>query len=119
MISCSRQICAVKGISPISQLLRYKSRELDSSETIEAIGIGKDDEIECEELEEGEMGVDMGGRMEGFGGTALVGNAACPQCTLLNPNGSATCQACDYVSWESGGGLIGIIVPGLTGSLSS
>jgi hypothetical protein len=75
---------------PISQLLRYKSRELDSSETIEAIGIGKDDEIECEELEEGEMGVDMGGRMEGFGGTALVGNAACPQCTLLNPNGSAT-----------------------------
>ncbi|OCF31948.1 hypothetical protein I316_06331 [Kwoniella heveanensis BCC8398] len=77
-----------KKLSPISQRLTYNGRELDKSdETMESIGYLAGDEIRLEELEEGDedeiMDGDMddvimvdrkkaNGRVEGFGGTALL-----------------------------------------------
>lgn len=97
----SRQILQVKQLSPIYQLLRYNGTELvDASQTIADLGIVEHEEIWCEVLEDQDDEM-LGGRAaEGFGGTALVGNIACPTCTLLNQGSALACDACGTVSQE-------------------
>jgi hypothetical protein len=76
------QICRDSGISPICQRLYYtdSSRELDSQETIETIGMLSGETMRCEVIEEeDEDGIEMSEgkgtqrHPEGFGGTALTG----------------------------------------------
>lgn len=89
------------SISPISQQLYYNDRLLESSDTVGEIGILADSDLRCVVLEEDEAimnGKTDGVREDGnagFGGTALVGGGiSCPDCTLYNPAGSISCEAC-------------------------
>lgn len=59
-------------VSPLSQRLFLKDREVDASETIESLQIAQGDYLCLEEVEEADdFGQDGGS--EGFGGTALIG----------------------------------------------
>ncbi|WVF71134.1 hypothetical protein IAT40_005931 [Kwoniella sp. CBS 6097] len=113
------EIMRRKKLSPISQRLIHNGRELDKSdETMESIGYLAGDEIRLEEIEEGDeddimdmdirMDGDIGdfggakkvnGRVEGFGGTALLSRIACPQCTYENAGYAKSCEMC-YAEFE-------------------
>jgi hypothetical protein len=99
------EILRLTGISPISQALSYEGTMLESSQTIGDVGILDDDEILCIELEETAMDQSAVG-VEGFGGTALVGNGdmpviECPRCTLKNHIGARACEACELAFDEA------------------
>jgi hypothetical protein len=66
---------------------------------MQALGVVEHDEIWCEILEDQDDFEVLDGRPaeEGFGGTALVGNIECPQCTLLNQASALACDACGMV----------------------
>ena len=78
--------------------MRYNGVELsDGDKTMQDLGVVEKDEIWCEILEDQDDFEVLDGRLEGFGGTALVGNIACPQCTLLNQASALACDACGMV----------------------
>ncbi|WRT66676.1 uncharacterized protein IL334_003636 [Kwoniella shivajii] len=90
------EVMEVTKFTPIHQRIKYKGRELDSSETIGSIGFLKGDELTYEEIvefddidEDGEL-VNCNG--EGFGGTALLSRIACPQCTFENDGAASACK---------------------------
>ena len=91
------EICAKYGLSPICQRLWYGDKELDNYEdTVESLKILADDRlrldviVEVHDVDE----VEVRGRREGFGGTALLGSRSCPHCTYLNVEGAAACEMC-------------------------
>ena len=61
------------GISPIAQRLFFNKRELATDETVDNMKILPGDEIHVEEIEETVDFPTANGRVEGFGGTALLG----------------------------------------------
>lgn len=98
---------AVWKISPVSQTLFLKGRELKTEDTIESMGLVEGDHLNVIEVLEVDIDDDEGA---GFGGTALVGRigeyigvgkwtsadiAACPTCTFENAAGATSCDMCD------------------------
>ena len=89
----------VTGVAPFGQILKYDGRELDTDETVGQAGILADDTLELEFIPEIDVDVaEQNGRLpEGFGGTGLLGDRACPQCTFINASGVASCEMCETV----------------------
>ena len=91
------EICSTYGLSPICQKLWYGDKELDKSEdTVESMKILADDRIRLEVIQEVHDvdEVEVHGRREGFGGTALLGSRSCPHCTYINAEGAVACEVC-------------------------